>query len=82
MTAGDGGRAPAREAFPWSEVMAFGLGVLRLPPAEFWRMSIPELAAAIEGVHGRAPATGRPARGDFAALMLRFPDTTNSRTSP
>lgn len=27
--------------------MRFGLGTLRLPPAAFWAMSVPELAAAL-----------------------------------
>jgi uncharacterized phage protein (TIGR02216 family) len=52
--------------------MAFGLGVLKLSPDQFWRMTPRELALALEGVHGRAPEP--LTRGAFAALMERFPD--------
>lgn len=30
--------------------MRLGLGALRLPPSEFWRMSISELVTAIDGL--------------------------------
>jgi uncharacterized phage protein (TIGR02216 family) len=46
--------------------MRAGLGVLRLPPDAFWRMTLKELAAAL----------GRPQRGDVKALrelINRFP---------
>ncbi len=55
--------------------MAFGLGVLRLAPDRFWRMTPRELALAIEGVAGPAPEP--LARGAFAALMERYPDGRN-----
>lgn len=32
--------------FPWDEAMTLGLGRLRLTPEIFWRMTLPELAAA------------------------------------
>lgn len=32
--------------FPWADAMQFGLGVLKLPPEAFWKMSPRELAAA------------------------------------
>jgi len=52
--------------------MGFGLGVLRLAPDAFWRMTPRELAAAIEAlVPRRAVPLGRHA---FDALMRRFPD--------
>ena len=59
------------QAFPWKEAIGFGLGVLRLAPDEFWRMTPRELAYAIEA------ATGRRAPLDRAALqqlMKRYPD--------
>jgi uncharacterized phage protein (TIGR02216 family) len=59
-------------AFPWDEVMAVGLGVLRLAPGEFWRMTPKEFGQAI------APMTAAPVapigRAGLAALMRRFPD--------
>lgn len=60
------------EPFPWKDAIGFGLGVLRLPPETFWRMTPRELAAAIEGVRGRIVAPlGRAGLDD---LMRRYPD--------
>jgi uncharacterized phage protein (TIGR02216 family) len=57
--------------FPWTQAIGFGLGVLRLSPDQFWRMTPRELAYAIEAVTGRrAPLD----RDGFANLMKRFPD--------
>ena len=36
--------------FPWHEAMGFGLGVLRLAPDQFWRMTPRELACAVAAV--------------------------------
>jgi uncharacterized phage protein (TIGR02216 family) len=52
-------------------VIGFGLGVLRLSPDAFWRMTPRELAHAIETVTGRGPPL---ARHELAALMQRYPD--------
>ncbi|WP_457795732.1 rcc01693 family protein [Methylocystis sp. S23] len=52
--------------------MAFGLGVLRLAPGDFWSMTPRELQAAAEGVYGRA--CGAPSRAALDALMRDFPD--------
>lgn len=52
--------------------MAFGLGVLRLAPEDFWSMTPRELQAAAEGVYGRA--AGPPSRATLDALMRDFPD--------
>jgi uncharacterized phage protein (TIGR02216 family) len=61
-----------RKPFPWDEAIGFGLGILRLSPDAFWKMTPRELALAIRAVTGR---TGQPfARGAFDALMTRFPD--------
>lgn len=57
--------------FPWQEAIGFGIGVLRLPSEQFWRMTPRELAYAIEAVRGR----GAPLdRGALADLMTRYPD--------
>lgn len=61
--------------FPWREVMGFGLGVLRLPPAVFWCMTPRELAAAIEAVRGCAPESC--SRDALTALIVAFPDFTS-----
>jgi uncharacterized phage protein (TIGR02216 family) len=58
--------------FPWEQAIGFGLGVLRLSPEAFWRMTPRELAYAIEAVVGVRP---RPMdRARFADMMTRFPD--------
>jgi uncharacterized phage protein (TIGR02216 family) len=54
--------------------MAIGLGVLGLAPDVFWRMTVREIAAAIEGRMGRATRETPMGRGDLAAMMQRFPD--------
>lgn len=59
--------------FPWDVAMAFGLGVLRLAPREFWTTTPRELAAAYRAF---TPAAGHdpPDSGALAALMAAFPD--------
>ena len=52
--------------------MGFGLGVLRISPDAFWRMTLRELAAAMEAVLG--PQVAPLDRATFAALRARFPD--------
>jgi len=52
--------------------MAFGLGVLRLAPKDFWSMTPRELLRAAEGVYGRAETA--PSRAILDALITRFPD--------
>jgi len=58
--------------FPWKEAMSFGLGVLRLPPDAFWKMSPRELASAWGALVGdhRGPLD----RPGLETLMERFPD--------
>jgi uncharacterized phage protein (TIGR02216 family) len=52
--------------------MRFGLGVLRLPPREFWAMTPRELAAAWGAVMGEGgQAMERPT---LEQMMERFPD--------
>ena len=58
--------------FPWDEAIGFGLGVLRLSPDAFWRMTPRELAhAALAGKGERTPPV---ARATLIDLMKRFPD--------
>jgi uncharacterized phage protein (TIGR02216 family) len=53
-------------------VIGFGLGVLRLSPDAFWRMTPRELSCAIAVVTGVAGAPIE--RADFEGLMRAFPD--------
>jgi uncharacterized phage protein (TIGR02216 family) len=58
--------------FPWDEAIGFGLGVLRLSPDAFWRMTPRELAHA---VRARKGASASPiARASLIDLMTRSPD--------
>ena len=60
--------------FDWAAAMAFGLGVLKLPPADFWAMTPRELDAALTGHYGRRRPQGAPKPSELAALMAQFPD--------
>lgn len=58
--------------FPWSRTMEIGLGHLRLAPRDFWRMTLPELAAA-----ARARGSGSSivmSRRALDKLADQFPD--------
>lgn len=68
---------PEPKPFPWSDVMCFGLGVLRLPPADFWAMTPREVAAAMD-VYGDA-SHRPPTPAAFAALADAFPDMPDSK---
>jgi uncharacterized phage protein (TIGR02216 family) len=57
--------------------MAFGFGVLRRSPQEFWAMTPRELAAASFGVRGRTLPSGAPTRATLDELMAAFPDRTD-----
>ncbi|WP_423068491.1 rcc01693 family protein [Devosia sp. CN2-171] len=60
-------------AFPWSEAMRFGFGVLRLSSKEFWGLTPRELAAAFEAQAARARGVA-PGREVLGRLMAAFPD--------
>ena len=63
-----------RQPFPWREAIGFGLGVLKLSPDAFWRMTPRELAYAIEAASGRsAPLT----RTRLDEMRKRYPDGSN-----
>ncbi|MBN9331898.1 MAG: phage tail assembly chaperone [Devosia sp.] len=76
--------------FPWRDAMQFGLGVLKLPPEAFWKMSPRELAAAARPP-GRRGAGRRPGPGCAAAPAPRRgpgagpsgrPDRQEARSGP
>lgn len=73
MSAGASTRAATPvAAFPWDAAMEFGLGRLRLSPADFWRMTPRELASAMRAFAG--PERTPLGRAGLDALMARFPD--------
>jgi len=63
--------------FPWDEAIGFGLGVLRLPPAQFWVMTPRELAFAIRAARGTVPDPVD--RGRLDELMKQFPDRVETK---
>ena len=65
---------PSPEPFPWAEAMAFGFGALRLSSRDFWALTPRELAAAAEGVRGRARPSPPLTRARLEALMNAHPD--------
>lgn len=56
--------------------MAFGLGVLKLAPRDFWAMTPRELAAALAGALPQARRTAPMQRETFARLMRAHPDAS------
>jgi len=61
--------------FPWDDAMTLGLGTLRIAPETFWRMTLPELAAAARAVRPERQAT--MGRNELRVLMERYPDRTS-----
>lgn len=57
--------------FPWAEMMAMGLGTLRLSPREFWAATPREIAAAFP----RRTRAVLP-RAVLDQLLEQFPDET------
>lgn len=60
------------KTFPWARAMEIGFGHLRLAPDHFWRMTLPELAAAARCLH--LESDGKMTAHDLRALMEMFPD--------
>ncbi|MEX4007455.1 rcc01693 family protein [Neoaquamicrobium sediminum] len=66
-----GGKA---RQFRWDQVIAIGLGRLRLSPRDFWAMTPRELAGVLRGLNVVSGTVAAPRRGTLEALMNRFPD--------
>lgn len=56
--------------------MAIGLGLLRLPPRDFWAMTLPEFAAALRGLKGVSGDDTPLERPILTRLMALFPDAS------
>ena len=54
--------------------MAVGLGVLGLPPSDFWRITPKEMDAALRGRFGDRLLPALPSRAELDQLMQLFPD--------
>jgi len=62
--------------FPWKQALAVGLGVLRLSPEQFWKMTPREFAAALRGIYGEPQVPFE--RATLEALAARYPDRGQS----
>ncbi|HEY4343034.1 MAG TPA: phage tail assembly chaperone [Parvibaculum sp.] len=62
------------KAFPWARAMELGLGHLRLAPRDFWRMTLPELAAAARGSGLGSFTQSSMSREQLIALNEDYPD--------
>ncbi len=60
------------QAFPWNDVMATGLGLLRLSPDTFWSMTPREFERAASVLPFRASIP--PRREALLAMMTTYPD--------
>lgn len=61
---------------PWSDLMAFGLGRLKLSPNQFWQMSLREMDMAITGNLGKQANLNKPSRQELDAMLETYPDNT------
>ncbi len=69
----------AAQPFPWDDVLAFALGVLRWPPEVMWAATPREIAAAARALaphHGNQPLDG----ASLDALMQLYPDEAPPET--
>tara|TARA_R110002110_G_scaffold235272_2_gene451296 strand:- start:18 stop:215 length:198 start_codon:yes stop_codon:yes gene_type:complete len=61
---------------PWGQLVKMGLGVVNIPPSEFWEMSLPELYMAIEGFKDfhATEQEGPMTKEELHELMELYPD--------
>ena len=64
-------------SLPWAHLMRLGLGVLKLPPNQFWQTTLRELKCTIDGAMGKEEGKLMP-RETFEKLMTMFPDTSKT----
>lgn len=79
---GDGGPSSAASGtarrFPWDELIATGLGLLRLSPRDFWAMTPREIGHLLLALRGDQVAP--PSRASLDTLMAQYPDRSRGRT--
>tara|TARA_R110000782_G_scaffold51530_1_gene111035 strand:+ start:344 stop:529 length:186 start_codon:yes stop_codon:yes gene_type:complete len=60
---------------PWGRFIKVGIGVLKIPPKDFWDMGLPELYLAIDGYVEANNMSQKPfGKDDLQDLMERYPD--------
>jgi uncharacterized phage protein (TIGR02216 family) len=62
------------DKFPWARLMHLGIGVLKIPPHQFWRCTLRELVSAL------GPPSTPLQRQNLNDLMRQWPDDTASVT--
>lgn len=67
--------------YNWQKLMEIGMGVLRIPPDQFWQMTMPEFKAAFDGYlislgtnKGELSAMLPLSKEELVALQQKFPD--------
>ncbi len=66
------------DCIDWSVLMRLGLGVLRLPPDDFWAMTPVEFRRALEGAGVLPTDCSMPMDGQrLTQLMAAYPDQTS-----
>ena len=60
---------------PWRNLIGSGIGVVGIPPEQFWEMGLQELFIVLEG-YIEANRVGEKPLGanELEELMLRYPD--------
>lgn len=66
----------SEETIPWEKFIEVGIGVLNIPPKDFWNMGLPELYLAIEGyIDANTTQTQGPLlKDELHDIMERYPD--------
>ncbi len=60
---------------PWGRFIQVAIGVLKIPPKDFWDMGLPELYLAIDGYVEANNMGQKPfGKDDLQELMERYPD--------
>jgi len=59
---------------PWSELMKFGFGYLKLSPDAFWKMTLRELDSAIEWSFPSLQGHSVPNAENLRELISIYPD--------
>jgi len=60
---------------PWKTLIGAGIGVIGIPPSEFWDMGLQELFIALDGYTEANSIEEKPlTQNELEDLMLRYPD--------
>ena len=68
-------------SIPWSQLIAFGMGSLRLSSSQFWTMTLRELDAAMLAHKDRFAIQNSPDRLLLEQLIELYPDKIKQKPS-